>query len=186
MSFDAVAVDNSTVNLKWITWNETNNDHFEIERSFDEQDFQMVGIIFSAEGNSTASNSYSFSDNSKALSSHQEVYYRLKQVDIDGNFTYSIVKLVRFNTGISSNISLVYPNPYMDKIKMNFNSDKSSPAVVRMINSKGQIIVSQQYSVVQGNNNIQLTNLSSQLPGLYIIDVVINGKVLCTQKVIKN
>ena len=187
-NFDAVALDNSTVRLKWVTRNETSNDHFEIERSFDQQDFQMIGITFSAGGHSTAAQSYSFSDDSKALSGHQLVFYRLKKIDFDGDSMYSPVKLVRLNTGFSSNYKLVqvYPNPYMDKIKMNFNCDKSSTAVVRMINSKGQVIISQQTSIVQGKNDIQLTDLSSQLPGLYIIEVVINGKVLFTQKVMKN
>jgi hypothetical protein len=188
-SFNAYASNSSTVNLSWITQNETNNDRFEVERSFDEQDFQTVGIIFSADDNSTFSNSYTFSDKSSALNGHDVAYYRLKQVDIDGNYTYSAVKLVRLNSGSGSanNLSVqVYPNPYMDNINVNFNSNVSGPVVIRIINSAGQVILSQQATIMQGNNNIQLNNLSAQIPGLYFVDAVSNGKVIFTQKVLKN
>ena len=53
-------------------------------------------------------------------------------------------------------------------------------------NTNGHAIVSQQYSVDTGSNNIQLNNLASQLPGNYFIDVLINGKVTATQKVVKH
>ena len=188
-SFNAYAVNNSTVNLSWITQNETNNDRFEVERSFDELDFQTVGIIFTAEENSNSSNNYNFNDKSSALNCHNVAYYRLKQVDIDGNYTYSAVKVVRLNSGAGSlnNISVqVYPNPYMDNINLNFNSNVGSPAVIRMINSAGQVILSQQTAIMQGNNNIQLNNLSSQIPGVYFVDAVIDGKVIFSQKVLKN
>jgi hypothetical protein len=188
-SFNAYAVNNNTVNLSWVTQNETNNDRFEVERSFDELDFQTVGIIFSAEDNSNTSNSYNFNDKLSDLNGHEVAYYRLKQDDIDGNYTYSAIKVVRLDSGAGSvnNISVqVYPNPYMDNINVNFNSNVGRPAVIRMINSAGQVILSQQTAIMQGNNNIQLNNLSSQISGVYFVDAVIDGKVIFSQKVVKN
>ena len=188
-SFNAYAVNNNTVNLSWVTQNETNNDRFEVERSFDELDFQTVGIIFSAGDNSNTSNSYNFNDKLSDLNGHEVAYYRLKQVDIDGNYTYSAIKVVRLDSGAGSvnNISVqVYPNPYMDNINVNFNSNVGRPAVIRMINSAGQVILSQQTAIMQGNNNIQLNNLSSQISGVYFVDAVIDGKVIFSQKVVKN
>jgi hypothetical protein len=55
-----------------------------------------------------------------------------------------------------------------------------------MINSAGQVILSQQTAIMQGNNNIQLNNLSSQISGVYFVDAVIDGKVIFSQKVVKN
>lgn len=183
-SFDAYTDNNTSVNLSWITENETNNDHFEIERSFDQKNFSTVALIFSPEENTSGSNKYSFNDKEKDLNSHKVVYYRLKQIDIDGQVTYSAVKMVRFNSANQTFVQ-VYPNPYMDKVTVNFNSDENGKAELRMINAKGQMIATRKSVISKGYNNLQLTGLSSQSTGLYMIDVIINGNVVNTQKVIK-
>ena len=183
-SFDAYLINNTSINLSWTTNNETNNDHFEIERSFDQKDFNTVALIFAPEENISGPNKYSFNDHPKDLSSHKVVYYRLKQIDIDGKFTYSVVKMVRLSETSNAFVH-VYPNPYIENLNLNFMSNKSGKADVRMINTKGQLIVNRQAEISNGYNNIQLSDLSSQVPGLYIIDVIVNGKVVNTQKVIK-
>ncbi len=137
-SLDAYAVNNTSANISWLTENETNNDHFEIERSFDQKNFNTVALIFAPEENTSGSNKYSYNDKTKDLNSHQVVYYRLKQIDIDGQITYSAVKVVRFNSATQT-IVQVYPNPYMEKVNVNFSSDQNGNAELRMINLKGQV-----------------------------------------------
>ena len=183
-SFDVYAINTGAVNVSWITENETNNDHFEIEKSFDQTSFKTVGLIFGQEDNTTGVNKYSFNDKAADLRGHQVVYYRLKQIDLDGKFTYSIVKMVRLDETPKAFVQ-VYPNPYMEKLNLHFLSNEGSKAEVRMINTKGQVVVNSRSEINNGYNNIQLTNLSSQAPGLYIVDVIVNGKVINTAKVIK-
>lgn len=183
-SFDAYALNSKTVNLSWITENETNNDHFEIEKSFDQTNFKTIGLIFGLEDNTTGVNKYSFNDKANDLNGHQVVYYRLKQIGLDGKFTYSVLKMVRLSETSKAFVQ-VYPNPYMEKLNVNFVSNESGKAEVRMINTKGQVVLNNQSEITNGINNIQLSDLSSQVPGLYIIDVIVNGKVVNTLKVIK-
>ncbi|MEO8110161.1 MAG: T9SS type A sorting domain-containing protein [Ginsengibacter sp.] len=183
-SFDAYVLKNISANITWTTESETNNDHFEVERSFDQKDFKTIGLVFGAEGNVSTLSDYSFQDKSKNLSIHKVVYYRLKQIDFDGKVIYSVTKMVRFGTDTTT-IVQIFPNPYMEKINVNFESEESGRAEVRMINTKGQIVAAKQSLIIKGQHKIQLTDLETQLSGLYIIDVLVNGRTINTQKVIK-
>ena len=92
--FDAVSVSNS-INLNWTAEAATTNDHFEVERSFDEVNFSTAAYVLGAQSESNGIEQYSFKDKDKRISGHSVIYYRLKQVDVKGNFTYSVVKMVR-------------------------------------------------------------------------------------------
>ncbi|MEO6637261.1 MAG: T9SS type A sorting domain-containing protein [Ginsengibacter sp.] len=182
-SFDAYAL-NNTVKVTWITESENNNDHFEVERSFDQKEFKTIGLVFGNEGNVSTQSKYSFDDKAKNISSHKVVYYRLKQIDFDGKITYTEIKMVRFGSDAKTTVQ-VFPNPYMEKINVNFTNEEDGKAELRLINGKGQIVVASKSLVVKGYNKLQLTNLSTQVAGLYIVDVIVNGKLIDTQKVIK-
>lgn len=183
-SFDAYVINNTSANITWVTENEVNNDHFEIERSFDQKSFSTIALVFGEEGNTSASRKYSFMDKAKDLSSHKIVYYRLKQIDIDGQVTYSAVKLVRFSSSTETLVQ-VYPNPYMEKINVNFNSVQTGYAELRMINAKGQVVATKKTTLSKGYNNLELTDLSSQAKGLYVVEVIVNGNLNASQKLIK-
>ncbi|HSN08900.1 MAG TPA: T9SS type A sorting domain-containing protein [Hanamia sp.] len=187
-SFSAMPNNKNRVNLIWTFDGDDQVDHFEIERSFDRAKFSTTGMVLGAQSTINNLSQYSFTDESGEIANQTVIYYRLKIIDTRGNVTYSPVKMVRMNAASVSNqiFVKVYPNPYMDNITINYNSDENGPATIKMINSNGQAIVSQQYPVHTGSNHIQLNNLASQLPGVYFIDVLINGKVTNTQKVVKH
>ena len=131
-----------------------------------------------------SSNQYSFKDGAKEIKDRTVIYYRLKQIDIDGRFTYSVVKMVRINT-VSKSFVQISPNPYMDKLNVNFVSDENGNAECRLINTSGIVVKRIQSTITKGYNNLQLADLSYQSPGLYIVTIVINGKVIASQKVLK-
>jgi hypothetical protein len=81
---------NSTVVLNWATASEINNSHFEILKSIDGQTFEPIGRVEGA-GNSASIQKYSFQD--KDVKAKQ--YYKLKQIDFDGQLAYSDVVLVK-------------------------------------------------------------------------------------------
>lgn len=103
--FTAKAKDKNIVNLDWKTSSEINNHHFDVERSADGKTFEKVGEVRGA-GNTNRVTSYVFSD--KLAGTKPVFFYRLKQVDNNGDFTYSDVISVRFEA--SGNLVL-YPNP---------------------------------------------------------------------------
>lgn len=176
--------DNKTASLNWVTDTEKANDHFEVERSFNQTDFRTIGIVLDAQSASTTGKKYSFKDQSTDLIGQSVAYYRLKQVDIDGRYTYSVVKMVRFNSTTKPFVQ-VSPNPYMESLNVNFVSEANGKAVVRLVSLSGGVTTSVQESVNKGYNNIQLNNLSSLAPGMYIVDITVDGKVIDRQKVVK-
>ena len=92
--------------------------------------------------------------------------------------------MVRINT-VTKAFVQVSPNPYMDKLNVNFVSDAGGNAEVRLISASGNLVKITASSITKGYNNIQLQDLHSQAPGLYIANIIINGKVVASLKVLK-
>jgi hypothetical protein len=95
--------------VKWVTENQsTNNSHFEIERSDNATAFATIGTVL-VSYNGSSLQSYSYVDKNLAKSNHSSyIYYRLKQVDKDGQFAYSGIRKIKaltevLNLGILSN-----------------------------------------------------------------------------------
>ena len=185
-SFTAI-LNNNAVSLNWTTSAEVDNSYFEVERSFDEVNFSTAGIVLGALSVNKGVNQYSFKDNDPGIAGHKIIYYRLKQVDVDGNYTYSVVKVVRISNISNQTVAVqVMPNPYMDKLNVNFESQNEGKAEIRMISASGIIVKKMESTISKGSNTIQLGDLSSQLPGMYIINIIVNGQSVGSQKVIKN
>jgi len=182
-SFGAIRYDNK-VSLSWINEDIKSNDHFEIERSYDQKEFNTIGIVV---GSQTIHNSirgqYNFTDAHPGIPEHKEVFYRLKYMDMNGNFSYSMIKRVSLNTS-KMNV-LVMPNPFMEKLNANFVSDNNGTAEIRLLNTWGSVVRTMQCTIAPGYNNLQMQDLGSLAPGLYIIDIAVNGNVIGSQKLIK-
>jgi len=91
--------------LEWTTSSEINNDYFEIERSIDGKKWEKRGQVDGV-GNSNQLNHYAFNDH---LSSEKWFYYRLKQIDFNGQYEYSPIEAVENNKVTDNNY--FYPNP---------------------------------------------------------------------------
>jgi hypothetical protein len=93
------------VDVFWTTFSETNNDYFSVEKSENGKDFYAIGQI-NGKGNSTQISNYLFTDEDvvEGIS-----YYRLKQVDFNGRFTYSTIKSIE--NEVIEIVSNVFPNP---------------------------------------------------------------------------
>jgi hypothetical protein len=112
ISFVARKTASRKVQLNWITATEINNDRFEIERSADNKTFERIGEVM-GNVNTTSVSAYEFTD-IQPLSLN---YYRLKQVDKDGRFTYSTIRVVDLNKNAYESASLsVYPNPVVSTL----------------------------------------------------------------------
>lgn len=110
LGFNAAWHKNSAV-LWWKTANERQFSHFELERSYDAEDFEPIAKI-AGKGSENAVQEYAFED--KTLDSDEEsVYYRLKMVDTDGGVHYSLIAAVH---PIVQYPVRVYPNPAKDYV----------------------------------------------------------------------
>lgn len=183
LSFDAVA-NNNAITLKWETAQEINNSHFEVERSFDNINFNTIAIVLDGFTTNGTGKSYMAKDQSSELKSKQVVYYRLKQVDNDGKITYSKVLAVRLQSKADV-VMQVSPNPFAKNLNISFNATESGVAQIRLINTTGQTLLSKQSTISKGHNSIQLDGLTTLSSGIYVAQLIFNGILLDKQQLVK-
>ena len=160
LSFTASKSGHNTI-LNWQTAVEENNKYFSIERSGDSRIYSTIGIVKS-NGNEKQTNNYSLIDNSPL---HGINYYRLRQVNSDGNYVYSNVVYVDFSllTGLK-----LYPNPAKDYVTV-YGLSPNSKNTLLLINSTGGILSINE--VYASSYNLNIKQLSA---GTY--DLIIKSK----------
>ena len=168
ISFNAV-LSNDKVNCTWETASEINNDYFTVERSVNGDDFEDVGTV-KGRGNSSTTSRYHFTDNNpfEGIS-----YYRFKQTDFDGKYTYSSIQKVGSIDKSDAEISLYYKN-YHPMVKV--NSLIETTAIVELINLSGITIFTNKQPIALGENTFAI-NGDNLNQGLYLLKVQLENKV---------
>ncbi|WP_207493445.1 T9SS type A sorting domain-containing protein [Aridibaculum aurantiacum] len=165
--------------LQWATASESNNAGFQLQRSTDGVDFRPLGFVPSKSdnGNSAVTLNYSF-DDMKPFSASS--YYRLKQVDKDGRFTYSNIVTIKGKGVTTVSISNLYPNPVKDNFNVVIGTAKSGNLSVVVTDAAGKNVLQRNVSVKEGDNIIPFNSASLQ-PGVYMIRVVHQGTLETSQ-----
>ncbi len=166
LSFSATP-QNDAVNLEWVTGSEINNQLFTVERSVDAVQFVEV-ISQQAAGNSSISNYYRDIDQ-EPLSGIS--YYRLKQTDYNGNFTYSEIVPVNFQNS-ANEIEWVSFNHATSTIS-GFSNRNNPFTHYRLFDLSGKIILEGNLSSKNGSFNIACSITSK---GLYLLEMLDNNK----------
>lgn len=180
-------LDDKTVYLDWKTASEINSSYFEVERSFDGTSFKTVGLVLDGFASDNGARFYKFKDNSAVLQDKSYAYYRLKQVDKDGKFNYSTVVALGLKSSASDVAKMtVSPNPFVEKINVQFNTATNGKAEIRLLNVNGQTVISSKANVSTGNNTLQVNGLSNLTSGVYVFQLLKDGVVIDNQKIIKN
>ncbi len=177
ISFTAKANSNF-INLKWQTATETNNDFFSIERSYNAKDFEELGIVSGA-GNSNTKQYYKYLDKSANL--QNTIYYRLKQTDYDGKYTYS--KIISVN-GQTSHWELI--NSYVNdkKLILTINSTFVDNSSLEVMDVSGRIVLRKEINMQKGINTYRI-DLNRYSNGLYFVRIVNNAnKTVANTKLI--
>ncbi len=169
----ATIVDQKQVLISWQTAQEINTDRFIIERSADSRNFTSLGSVRAA-GNSSLNRSYSFTDQQPLPGI---TYYRLKMMDVDGKFNYSLIRLVNFNSFSSLSIT---PNPVKNVLQVTYPSDEASTArpykaTVNIYSSTMQLV--QTIKVLQAGRNMINIPVERLAPGIYFLQFVNDGGV---------
>ncbi len=167
-NFTAKAQNNSVL-LTWQTSSEVNNGKFVIERSTDGQTFTSIAEVKGKGSKDTQANYY-LVDNRPQKGFN---YYRLKQVDFNGDFDYSQVEVVNMSL-LGNAETLIYPNPANDY----FNVFNAVGAVkqVQIFDLSGKKIM----EVANPSSSIILPQ--SLLNGIYFVKIIMKNGEVANQK----
>ncbi|MGV3631076.1 MAG: T9SS type A sorting domain-containing protein [Bacteroidota bacterium] len=167
--------------LKWTTNAERDNDFFTLERSQNGFDFAFLAEVDGA-GNSNSIldyHSYDFNPYPGVT------YYRLKQTDFNGEFTYSnIVALTNELDKIT--VSEAYPNPTNGDVSMDFYSPVNGNIEIKLFDKTGRLILEESKTINSGNNPVNL-GIESLAKGVYTLEIKFDkANFKNIQKLIRN
>jgi hypothetical protein len=170
LSFNAEEVGDK-VRLNWATATETENDYFTIERSRDGLNWEEVSKIDGA-GNSMTEINYESWDNSPYLGVS---YYRLKQTDFNGDFTYSQIRSVEF---LGDQDYLIYPNPSTNAINVVLDNDEVS---IKVYDMQGKLV----RAFDKVSDQIFTMDVTDVERGVYVMRIEHAGKIILKEFVLQ-
>jgi hypothetical protein len=165
----------SSVLLRWTTATEVNNDYFELEKSTDAINFQAFAKIKGA-GYSNQLLNYSHEDKHPYRGYS---YYRLKQVDYDGAYSYSEIKTIYFDDSENEQIRF-HPNP-TDGVVNITNLNDSKDYVIKVYDLTGKLIFSKNKS----HNNTFTFSVQDLASGFYTLQILSENQTILVDKIIK-
>ena len=179
--FEVKNVNNKKADVSWSTLIEENNQHFEIEKSYNGMDYRFVALVPGA-GNSEELREYNYLDTEL---SPGKIYYRIKQVDFDGNYEYSEVRSINIR---AEEFVSIFPNPITnDKIRLEIIGEKEQDYQVSVYNVTGQKVsdFTLQYQDTESKTVFEVS-LDPLIPaGTYFVKVFNNAGPLLTKQLVK-
>ena len=159
---------NQNTTLSWETENMQNFSHFEVERATTANNFITIGTL-NQKGDGMSRTKYQYLDNLNGLN-NKVFYYRLKMVDMDGQFKYSNIIVIRKEQTGTDNM-IIYPNPLTFGVKatVSFTASANKTVNFSVIDMSGKVVLTQQSNVSQGNNSVTIKSADALQPGIYII-----------------
>jgi hypothetical protein len=151
---------NNNVMLTWSTMQELNNDNFEVQRSYDGNNWSVVAIMLGA-GNPGSAQQYSFTDKNITVA---VAYYRIRQVDLHGRYEYSTINAIKANETASATRIHAGSN----RVNIAFNREIMNPVSVRVLTMNGQIIARREH---QQTSYPIIMNLNGKLTGTYMVQL---------------
>lgn len=180
VSFAANCEDNKTVAVNWTTASEHNSDYFIVEKSRDGITWNELKKIEAA-GYSNSLLNYSFVDASDISGT---VYYRLKQVDLDG--VSHVYYIISTNCSSEKEVAmLVYPNPSNGQFTLKIENAQGGKYNISFKDLHGKEIDQQCIQLENGTTILKLNPANLQ-PGVYLLQLIQDGNVLQQQKLVVN
>lgn len=152
--------------LQWTTVTESNNAGFELQRSADGMNFSGLAMINTRaeNGNSSTTINYSFVDQ-KPLAGDN--FYRLKQVDRDGKYSYSEIVTMKSRSN-EVEITSVFPNPAKTELSLVLTAPAAERVTVVVTDLTGKVVLQQATDLVRGANQVKL-QVQQLAAGSYLV-----------------
>jgi len=169
------------VAINWSTASEIDNKYFDVEKSIDGgATWNIVTTVKSSGANSSSIKRYAALDARPVVGAN---FYRIKQVDLDGQYKYSITVNVKIN--LDKTVANVIANPFITNISIDFLSKSNQSVALNLYDVAGRKITSERFAIPKGNSRKVLDKVGILQRGMYILNIVdesgasiYNGKLL--------
>ena len=158
---------NKSVNLFWATATELNNSHFDIEYSVDGTNFRAIGEVI-GNGTTQLKQEYSYTHTAPVMGLN---YYRLKQVDFDGAFEYSDIRVVEIKR---SGKIVINPSAAYSEITVELAETIGENNVIGIYDMMGRTVMMSNFD---GTLNVKTIDISNLHKGYYVVRVQAGGEV---------
>jgi len=148
--------------LHWTVANEQSLSRYELQRSIDGVNYQVVKTV--ASRNSQGETTYRHNDPVSAANA--EYYYRLKMIDMDGSYTYSAVVFIR--VVLKDNFS-VLGNPFHDFITLKYTIENAQKMSIGLFSVNGTLLKKQDFNATAGTGIFTLYGLANHPAGTYLL-----------------
>jgi hypothetical protein len=148
--------------LTWRTAQEVNSERYDIEKSVDGLNWQVIGSV-RASNNGAGQANYSFTDDHPGAST----FYRVAERDISGRAQYT--EVAKVNCG-RKNLFETWPNPVTRNLNISIGMDVNVSARVELYDSKGSLIKTQASELLPGNN-LLVVDMAGLVNGTYLVVV---------------
>ncbi len=165
LEFTGRLVNNDAL-LNWKTTGEQQTQSFNIERSLDGINFSPVGSVQSS--NSPGNHAYAFTDHNINSAGATKLYYRLKQIDINGRYTYSRIVILSFSQHGAA--VLLYPNPVVNELGLTISLNRPDKLQIRVYDNSGKTLLQQQWQIAAGSTSLSL-DVSKLSKGIYFVEL---------------
>lgn len=168
--------------IVWQTASEKNCAYFALERSIDGFVFTALGQI-AGQGTSTQAHVYTWRD--ERTSAVAIVYYRLRQVDLDGHTSYSPLRKVTLKVPSLPRLQ-AYPNPSQTGQPLSIQFEAAGPgaANLRLSNTQGHLLYERTLRVETGNNTLSMPEVGALPTGVYLLQLQL-GPQQQTQRILR-
>jgi len=178
ISFQGNINKSNRVSLDWKVASNETIDQFEIQRSYDGNEFKTIGIVFASEEKDKED--YMFYE---TINNFNKVMYRLKMIDKNNKVTYSKILVFQTKATTASNIKII-GNPVTDKLTFNYSSAAPQAIDIKIYDMTGKVIMNNKINSLEGNNTISFPLALNSKPNMYVLEVS-NGSGIQTAKFIK-
>jgi hypothetical protein len=176
--FKAEKLDAISAKISWETASEQNSNYFDVERGTNALQYKVIGKIAAIQ-NSNERLSYSFTDNSPEKGIN---YYRLKQVDLDGKYTYTPARALNFES-INTETVKYYPNPTEGILNIEIQALAKELIIFNLFNTAG--IVVNHFKIESIGQNLIQVNMGTLPKGIYFVHLKSNS-LNSTHRVVLN
>jgi hypothetical protein len=170
-----------------LNWNTAagSYDHFEIERSLDGENYEKLGVVSDKDASLT-DGKYIFRDHFKTVTAlNNDFFYRLKQIQVNGDAVYSKVLIARmFNTKSLASLS-VTPDPQANDILVNVQLNEDSYVMMKVLDAAGNLVMKEGEKTGLGLTTYTLEGTHALAPGMYTLEVTVNSRERLTMKLAK-